>query len=115
MTFAKEGEAIGRGMRPIAGVDFQGVVEEVVAMFGLSQTESQFDAVVVTVCTRERQLERLRARGLTLQEAELRLAAQMSATDKAARADYVITTDGPKADTDEQVVRLLHALASAGS
>ena len=40
------------------------------------------------------QLARLMARGLTEGDAEARLAAQMPADEKAARADYVIRTDG---------------------
>src|SRR6185436_20175288 len=53
---------------------------------------ADFDRVIATTCSRETQISRLRARGLTDSEVEQRLAAQMSAAEKASRADYVIRT-----------------------
>ena len=46
------------------------------------------------------QLARLLQRGMTEQQAEQRLAAQISADEKAARADFVIRTDGTLAETN---------------
>jgi len=68
--------------------------------------QSEFDGVIVTMCPKGMQVERLRARGLTAAEAELRLAAQMTAEEKAARADYVIRTDGTFEETDRQIADL---------
>jgi dephospho-CoA kinase len=65
--------------------------------------ETRFSRVVATVCTPATQLARMRARGLSEEEARLRLAAQMPAHEKAARADFVITTDGTFQETDAQV------------
>ena len=65
--------------------------------------ETRFSRVVATVCTPATQLARLRARGLSEEEARQRLAAQMPAHEKAARADFVITTDGTFPETDAQV------------
>jgi dephospho-CoA kinase len=74
----------------------------------------QFDKVIATVCPPDMQLARLKARGLTDAEARQRLAAQMPAVDKAARADYMIRTDGTFEETNAQVDRILNLLA-AGS
>lgn len=62
-----------------------------------------FDRVVATVCPPAAQIARLAARGLSQDEARQRLAAQMPAADKAARADFVIRTDGTFEETDRQV------------
>jgi dephospho-CoA kinase len=73
--------------------------------------DKDFEAVVVTVCSSEAQLERLVARpGMTLEEAQQRIAAQIPADEKAARGDFVIQTGGSKAETDRQVDELLAAL-----
>jgi dephospho-CoA kinase len=66
----------------------------------------RFRKVIVTWCRPEQQLERLSAKGLSREEAELRMAAQMSAEEKRRRADYVIDTSGTKEQTREQVNRL---------
>ena len=71
-----------------------------------------FDRVIVTHCPRAMQIERLTARGLTEAEAEQRLAAQMSADEKALQADYVIRTEGTFESTNEQVDRILKFLNS---
>ncbi len=69
-----------------------------------------FDKVIATVCPPEMQLARLRERGLTDEDARRRLAAQLSAAEKAERADFVVQTDGTFANTDRQVDELLRIL-----
>ena len=69
-----------------------------------------FDRVVATVCSPAAQLARLAARGLSPAEAEQRLGAQMAAEEKAARADFAITTDGTLEETDAQVERVWRQL-----
>lgn len=69
-----------------------------------------FDRVVLTVCGRERQIERLRQRGMSREEAESRLAAQAPDGAKLAAADYVVDTSGSLDDTRSQVARLYTAL-----
>lgn len=69
-----------------------------------------FDRVVATLCPRSTQIERLMARGLTEADAELRLAAQMPAEEKAARAHHVIRTDGAFDETNAQVAALVRLL-----
>jgi dephospho-CoA kinase len=74
--------------------------------------EARFDRVVVVACEPETQIMRVMARdGLSRQDAERRMAAQIPIADKVARADYVIRTDGTHAETDEQVAALLEKLA----
>lgn len=73
--------------------------------------EQKFDRVIVTSCAPETQLARLRERGLTEDAARQRLAAQWPTDKKAARADYVVTTDGSFAETEAQVARIHDQLA----
>jgi dephospho-CoA kinase len=62
-----------------------------------------FDGVIATVCPPDLQIARLVERGMSQLEAHQRLAAQMSAAEKASRADFVIRTDGSFAETNRQV------------
>ena len=71
---------------------------------------SDFAKVIATTCPREVQFARLAARGLSAEAAQQRLDAQLSADEKARRADFVIHTDGTFEDTDTQVVEVLSAL-----
>jgi dephospho-CoA kinase len=75
---------------------------------------AEFDKVLVTTAPPEVQLQRLRARGLTDRDAQLRIAAQQPAEEKAARADFVIRTDGDVRETDRQVEEVLRVLLLAG-
>ncbi len=57
--------------------------------------EHRYDSVVTLACERELQIERLvKKRGYTEQEAESRLASQLSAAEKAARSDIVVINNG---------------------
>ncbi len=73
----------------------------------------EFDLVIATVCSPEAQLARLRARGLDDEAARQRVAAQLSADEKAKRAAHVIRTDGTHAETDAQVDTLLTDLLAS--
>jgi dephospho-CoA kinase len=74
--------------------------------------DSDFDRVIVARCTPAQQLIRLRARdGLTEEEARQRLAAQWPIDEKAARAHYVIDTNGSVDDTNRQVDRVWEELS----
>jgi dephospho-CoA kinase len=73
--------------------------------------EGDFDAVVVTACDPEVQVQRVVARdGTTPEQARQRLAAQWPIADKTARADFVIDTGRTFEDTDRQVDDVLEAL-----
>jgi dephospho-CoA kinase len=73
---------------------------------------ADFDRVIATVCLPASQMARLINRGLRETEARQRLAAQMPAIDKAARADFVVHTDGTFAETDAQVEQIWNELKS---
>lgn len=62
----------------------------------LYETDAQahFDKIVCVACSETARHERLLARGWTRDQIEGRIAAQMSATEKIARADFVIWTEG---------------------
>jgi dephospho-CoA kinase len=70
----------------------------------------RFSRVIATICAPATQLARLRARGLSEEAARQRLAAQTPAEEKAARADFVIRTDGTFEETDAQVEAIWRAL-----
>jgi dephospho-CoA kinase len=73
----------------------------------------QFDKVIVAACDPAEQLRRLRDRdGLSIADAQARIAAQWPIEDKVARADYVIWTDGTFEETDAQV-KSVHGLLIA--
>lgn len=72
--------------------------------------QRQFDKVIVVAAARDAQIDRVMDRGLSRDEAERRVAAQLPIEAKVALADYVIRTDGPHAETDNQVEALLAEL-----
>lgn len=79
----------------------------------------RFDKLIVVYCDRQTQIERLMLRNqITREEAEQRVAAQMSSDEKRAYADYQIDTSGTFDDTRRRVVEVLDALkrlTSAGA
>ena len=73
--------------------------------------DKDFDAVVVTSCPPEIQLQRLLSRPHTSREdAERRIAAQWPVSKKAALADYVVDTSDTHERTDEQISEIWNAL-----
>ena len=72
-----------------------------------------FAKIIVTQCRPEQQLERLMARaGLSVEEAQRRIAAQMPAEEKRRRADYVIDCSGDMESTQAQVATIYGELRS---
>ena len=67
-------------------------------------------AVVCVSCRRKSQVERLRLRGLSHEEAEARINAQMGLAEKVEHADCVIINDGTKEMAKEQTERVLNRL-----
>jgi len=81
------------------------VVVDVPLLFE-SKLESYFEQVMVVYVPRETQLRRLIDRdGLTAEEAEKRLAAQMDIEEKKRRADVLIHNTGTPDETDRQIER----------
>ena len=76
--------------------------------------DRDFDKIVVVACDPATQLRRLIVRdGISQDDARLRVAAQLPIEEKAARADYVIRTDGTFDETDQQVRQVFDQLQSA--
>lgn len=74
-------------------------------------TYHRFQKLILTVCPRERQIERAMHRdGITREQAEARLRSQMPLEEKIPYADYVIDTSGPKEETVLRVRELHQAL-----
>jgi dephospho-CoA kinase len=68
------------------------------------------DGLIVTWCTLEQQMERLTARGMTEQEAQARIAAQMPVEEKLKLATYKIDCSRSIEDTRRQVEELAESL-----
>lgn len=75
------------------------------------------DKIIVCWCSPSQQIERLRERGLSLEHAQQRIAAQMPMEEKRALADEVIDCSGALEVTEQrvkQVVTKLKQLAVSG-
>ncbi|HET7840334.1 MAG TPA: dephospho-CoA kinase, partial [Terriglobia bacterium] len=70
----------------------------------------RFEKVIVTWCPPEMQLARLMDKGMTREEAERRVAAQMPVDEKKRRADFVIDSSGPLEKTRAQVEGIFASL-----
>jgi len=68
-----------------------------------SSRSDKFDRIIVTACQADRQLARVKARGLTTLQAKRRIEAQMPTAKKVILADYTIWTDGLPTDTNRRV------------
>jgi dephospho-CoA kinase len=101
--------SIAAGLRAFDLLGAQLAVVDIPLLYETAH-EHDFDRVIVTACSIDQQVQRLLARGMSEQEARRRLSAQLPTEDKAARADYVIRTDGSLEETDRQVERILHGL-----
>lgn len=75
----------------------------------------ELDRVVVCWCRPEQQLKRLQERGLPLEEAKLRIAAQMAVDEKCRLGDDVIDCSGTIAETTRQVNNVYEKLRAAGA
>jgi dephospho-CoA kinase len=62
-----------------------------------------YDRLIVVTCDPKLQLARIVGRGLTLEEAAQRFAAQMPTEQKLRLADYTIETSGPLRETKRQI------------
>jgi len=68
------------------------------------------DKIIVCWCSPSQQIERLRERGLSLEHAQQRIAAQMPMEEKRALADEVIDCSGPLEVTEQQVKQVVTKL-----
>jgi dephospho-CoA kinase len=71
----------------------------------------RFDKLIVVYCDRETQVARLMARNqITREDAERRVAAQMTSEEKRRYADYEIDTSGTFEETRQRVIRVYQQL-----
>ena len=71
----------------------------------------RFDRIILTVCTRQQQIERaIKRDGLTRDEVEARLMRQMSLDEKKKYADHIVDTSGDKAATQMETRRVYEEL-----
>ncbi len=99
-TFLEQREAEGRR---VAGVEAALMVE--------TGSAANYDRLVVVVCRPEQQFERLTARsGMSVEEARLRLAAQMDPLEKARRADDLVDASGTVEETEAAAAAVAQGL-----
>jgi dephospho-CoA kinase len=76
--------------------------------------DKDFDVVVVAACAPATQKARLMNRdGLSEEQADQRIRAQMPIDDKTRRARYVISTEGTIAETDRRVAQVWSEISGA--
>ncbi len=77
--------------------------------------DRQVDVVVVVDCSVDLQIERFMGRsGATSDEARRRIESQLPRAQRLARADFVVTNDGPLEDLKAQVEQLVAKLRKTG-
>ena len=86
-----------------------------IPLLGASKSGSErfADAVVVVTASPEIRVARLHARGMTREDAEARIAAQISDEERLKLADHVLTNDGTIDELDKQVDALWRTLQTA--
>lgn len=92
-----------------AGGRPQAAIADVPLLFETGR-ERDFDFVIVAACRPEQQLERLRARGMSEEDAQKRINAQIPIDQKAARANFLIDTSDTEAQTNLQVLQIWEKL-----
>jgi dephospho-CoA kinase len=102
--------AITAGLRAFELIDNSPLAVADIPLLYETGHAGDFEKVIATVCPPDMQVRRLIARGLSEAEARQRLAAQMPAIDKGARAHYMIRTDGTFDETNAQVDQILRLL-----
>lgn len=75
----------------------------------------ELDKVIVCWCRPEQQLSRLMERGMTQEQASLRIASQMPGDQKRAQADEVIDCSGSLEETERQVGSVFAKLQQAAA
>lgn len=91
-----------------AGADRIAVVEATLLVE--SGGRDRYDKVVVVDVPRDTQLQRAVRRGLTEEEAKLRMSRQLAREERLRVADYVIENDGSREELREKVTAVHHHL-----
>lgn len=85
----------------------RGVGVVIIPLLFETGAEADLDATISVACSSATQHQRLRERGWDREEIARRLAAQLPAEQKLARADYVVWTEGSLAVHEAQLARIL--------
>ncbi len=102
----RESELVARWADSVdAGI----AVTEAALLFETGST-GRYQRIVVVVAPDEERSRRLQADGLTIEEAQQRMASQMSQRDKSEHADFVVDNGSDLKSTRWQVLRLHEAL-----
>ena len=78
-----------------------------------ANVQHDYNEVWCIVCDENIQMQRIQDKGFSLEEAKSRIKAQLSQTDKAKHADFVIDNSGQKDKTIEQINNRLHITQQA--
>jgi dephospho-CoA kinase len=104
-------EAQDRLLRAAEAEDPNGIAIVDAALIIESGGYKRFDKLIVVFCDRETQIKRLMARNnLARQDAESRIAAQMTSEEKRRFADFEIDTSGDFQDTRRRVIEVYSEL-----
>lgn len=79
-----------------------------------TRAHPHFDRIICVACSENSRHERLKARGWTQSQIKARIAAQMPATEKIARADFVIWSEGALENHSRQADCILDHVAAIG-
>ena len=110
-SWSSELELEGRGQG--SGVSGSGVKIAIIPLLFEAHWEKNFDIICCVVSSRAKQIERMMTtRGMTLAEAEARLAAQMPVEEKARRSHYVIHNDGTAEELRAEAQKLIDWLST---
>ncbi len=110
-SWSSELELEGRGQG--SGVSGSGVKIAIIPLLFEAHWEKNFDIICCVVSSREKQIKRMMTtRGMTLTEAESRLAAQMPVEEKARRSQYVIRNDGTAEELRAEAQKLIDWLST---
>ncbi|HXG65031.1 MAG TPA: dephospho-CoA kinase, partial [Blastocatellia bacterium] len=104
-------EEQNRLLREAEAADPDGIAVVDAALMIESGSYKRFDKLIVVYCDRETQIARLMERNkITREDAERRIAAQMSSEEKRRYADYEIDTSGTFEETRRRVIEVYNAL-----
>jgi dephospho-CoA kinase len=107
--------AIAAGLRAFELTERPPIVVVDIPLLYETGHQADFAKVIATTCSDATQLSRLEDRGLSPEAARQRLDSQLSAAEKASRADFVIDTDGSYEATRLQVDAILAELVTLAS
>ncbi len=113
ITHPKVGARFAERARELQDTDSIVILD--IPLLGASKSGSErfADSVIVVTASADKRISRLLARGLPREDAEARIAAQISDDERLKLADHVLTNDGTIEELDKQVDELWRTLQAA--